>query len=180
MSQFVAQPVVCANPEKEETLGIVLSWLANNVYSDLIRPAMKRHGLELFAPNQWYPTQTVLNTVRDLYRETDAMDILVAIGKRFAQEYPFDPKVRTVRDAIFAFNQAYRVVHRGIHGEEGLLIQEAGANTFHITNNTPWPGETIYGVLWTMPSRFEPGRVFSVHFLEPDDSLRSVFEVTWN
>jgi hypothetical protein len=179
MLPFVAQPVMCANPAKEETLGIVFSWIANNVKSDSTRPLMKKHGLDSFLSSKWYPTQTILDVIRDVYKEAEAMDILVAIGKQFAKEYPFDSSVKTIKDAIFSFNETYRALHRGMNSEEGIIIAQSTPDTLLITNNTPLPGEIIFGMLFTLPHRFEPGRQFSVKFLEPDDYLRAVIGVTW-
>jgi len=178
MAQFVAQPVICANPAKEETLGVVLGWMHNNLKSDSLDPIMQKHGLEKVASNSWYRTQSLLDVLREVYKEPEAMDIFVAIGKQFAKAYPFEPQVRTVMDAILSFNTAYHTLHRGIQADEGILIQEAGPGRLVITNNTPWPGEIIFGILFTLPSRFEPRTHFGVEFLEPDEYLRTVIGVT--
>jgi hypothetical protein len=178
MSQFVAQPVICANPAKEETLGTVLGWMHNNLKSDSLHPIMQKHGLEKVASSSWYHTQNLLDVLREVYKEPEAMDIFVAIGKQFAKEYPFASQISTVMDAILNFNTAYHTLHRGIQTDEGILIQEAEPGTLIITNNTPWPGEIIFGLLFTLPSRFEPRGRFGVEFLEPDEYLRTVIGVT--
>lgn len=177
MQTFVARPFTCTNPD-EQTLGVVLSWMSNNLKSDAIAPVMKRHGFESIDTKVWYPTQKIHNVSRDLCKEPDTMNIFVAIGKKFAIELPYEAAVRLAPDAILAFNEAYRRVNRGISPEEGFIIDRSKPNSIIVTNNTPWPGEMVFGLLSTLGSRFSAGPNFKVQLHTPDDYLRAVFEVT--
>lgn len=181
MSPFIARPFVCANPQKEESLGYVLTWFTDSVRSDVVRPIMQKHGLEHFDPEAWYPTQTLLDIVHDIYDHPDVIDAAIAIGKKSAEDYPFGPEVKTIEDAIMAFNQAHHTVHRGAHPEQGFLVEKQGSNCLIVTNNNPWPGELIFGILWTFGARFgtASGRRYLVSPLGEDQYGRALFEVSW-
>jgi hypothetical protein len=178
MQNYVAHPFLCSNPN-EQSLGIVLSWMADNLRSDAILPVLQQHSLATTDPKAWYPTQNLHHVIRDLCKEPDTMNIFVAMGKRFAQEYPFDADIKTLPDAIRSFNQVYHKLHQGSHADEGLLIEQSQPNVMIVTNNTPWPGEMMFGFLMTLGGRFA-GSNQRVIFLAPDSNLRTVFEVTWD
>ncbi len=177
MASFVAQPLKCSNAE-EESSGIVLSWMCDNQKGDVILPMLEKHGVADFDPEGWYPTQTLLNIARELYKVSDPYGAFVAIGKTFAEKMV--SAADTPEEAIRAFNAAYGDVHRGFHPEQGLLIDRVEAGTLVVTNNTPWPGELIYGVLFSLGSRFKPGDKSKTTPIDPDEYLRAVFEVTWD
>jgi hypothetical protein len=181
MSPFVARPFVCANPQKEESLGYVLTWFTNNVRGEMVRPLLQKYGLEDFDPNAWYPTQTLLNVVRELYDHPSVGDAVIAIGKKSAEDYPFGPEVRSLEDAIMAFNEAHHTVHRGAHPEQGFLVEKQGDSQLIVTNNNPWPKELIFGILWTFGARFgtSTGKKYLVSPLPPDQYGRARFQVSW-
>jgi hypothetical protein len=177
MTAFIARPFVCANPDKEEVLGLALDCLASNRSSEIIRPIMDKYGLDTYDLNKWYRTQPLLHALRELYTEPGGDEAFIAIGQKLAEQYPFEHGVRTVQDAVLALNQAYHKVHRGIHSEEGFSINKVQPNILVVTNNTPLPGELIYGMLHAFGRRFVSGRTFKVAMLPPDEHLHTVFEV---
>jgi hypothetical protein len=180
MPPFIAKPFTCANPDQEESLGLAVSWIADNLRSEIILPVLKKHGIEAFDPNTWYRTQTLLDVMRALYKEPGTTEALVAIGKKSAEDYPFGPEVKTLEDAVVAFNQAHHTVHRGIHPEQGFLVERPQPNTLIVVNNNPWPGELIFGILWTFGRRFGGGKHYTVSMLPPDEYGRAVFKVSWD
>jgi len=179
MAAFIAKPFTCADPTKEISLGVALSWIADNLRSDIIQPVMCKHGLEHFDPNQWYPTQTLLDIVRDLYNYPGTIEALVAIGKKSAEDYPFGPEVQSLEDAVLAFNEAHHAIHHGISPEQGFLVKRTSPTSLIVVNNNPWPGELIFGILWTFGRRFSRNQNFEVIPLDNDDFGRAVFEVVW-
>ena len=180
MASFIARPFTCADPIHEESLGVAAGWVADNLRSDIIRPVMAQHGLIHIDPEQWYPTQMLLDILRELYELPEGIEALVAIGKRSAEAYDFGPEVVSFEDAVTAFNAAHHAVHRGIDPEQGFLINKPDDHTLVITNNTPWPGELIFGILWTFGSRFNPGAGVRIMPLPADASGRAVFRASWN
>lgn len=158
---------------------MAVSWIADNLRSDVIRPVLKKHGIESFEPNQWYPTQTLLDIVRDLYDQPDTVEAFVAIGKKSAEDYPFGPEVQDIESAVLAFNAAHHAIHRGANPEQGFLIEKTGPATLIVTNNNPWPGELIYGILWTFGRRFNRTGSYQVLPQPADAYGRAVFKVTW-
>jgi hypothetical protein len=177
MKPFIARPFVCANPDKEEVLGVVLDCIANSKSSDIILPIMNKYGLDSYDVNSWYRTQTLLHSLRTLYTEPGGDEAFIGIGQKLAEALPFEHGVRMVQDAILALNQTYHKVHRGIHTEEGFLVDKIQPNILVVTNNTPLPGELIYGMLHAFGRRFASGRTFKVAMLPPDEHLHTVFEV---
>jgi hypothetical protein len=177
MKPFIARPFVCANPDKEEVLGIVLDFISNSKSSDIIRPIMRKYGMDTYDSNLWYRAQTLLHSLRDLYTEPGGDEAFIGIGQKLAEEYPFDHGVRTVQDAVLALNQTYHRVHRGIHSEEGFVVNKIQPNILIVTNNTPWPGELVYGMLHAFGRRFVSGRTFRAATLPTDEHFRPVFEV---
>ncbi len=177
MSSFIAKPFKCADPENEISLGMTVAWFADNLRSEIIQPVLKKRGLENFDPNEWYPTQLLLDIIYEVYYEQNAWDALVAIGKKSAEDYPFAPDVVTFEDAVRAFNEAHHTIHHGIHPDQGFLINKVDENTLIITNNTPWPGDLIFGILFTFGKRFGTrDNNYQVESMPPDEHGRAVFK----
>jgi hypothetical protein len=180
MTDFVATPLTCASPD-EEVLGIFLSWVAENLRSDVVRPVLAEHGLESYNLDTWYPTQSVLNVIRDLGQEGGVSEAFLAIGKQAAATYPFGPQVATIKDAVEALHQAHHDTNRNIHPDQGFLVEESGDGALIVTNNNPWPGDLIYAMLWELGRRFRPeDGSFTVQPLAPDQYGRAVFKVTYS
>lgn len=177
MKPFIARPFVCANPDKEEVLGLVLDCISNSKSSDIIDPIMHRYGIDTYDSNMWYRTQTLLHAMRDLYTEPSGDEACIAVGQKLGEEFLFDHGVRTVQDAVLALHHTYHRIHRGIHAEEGFLVEKIQPNILVVTNNTPWPGEIIYGLLHAFGRRFVSARTFRVATLPPDEHFHPVFEV---
>lgn len=176
---FIAQPLKCTYPD-EESLGVVLSWLLENQKSEVIRPLMRKYEVETFNPDHWYPTQTFLNIAREIYKIQSPTEVFVAIGQKFATEVLIDQSLADPEAAIFAFNEGYATIHRGFHPEQGLLVDRVESNQILVTNNTPWPGELIYGVAFSVGRQFSPTHDFGVKLVAPDEHLRTVIELAWN
>lgn len=178
MSTFIAKELTASSPD-EEVHGIFLTWIAENIRGEYTRPVLAKYGLENFDPNAWYPAQTIFNVLLDLDRSL-VDEAFLAIGKQAGAAYPFDPSVKTLKDALMAINDAHHQTNRNIHPEQGFIVEELEPGILMVTNNNPWPGNVIYAMTWELGRRFTPpGGEFKVYPQEADEYGRAVFKVIW-
>ena len=181
MSSFISKPFACADPQNEISLGVAVEWIGDELSGDVMRPVMESYGIKNFDKDEWYPTQKLLDIVHTTYSETHDWESLVAIGKKSAEDYTFENViVYAIEDIVLAFNEAHHALHKNIHPDQGLLINERDVETLVVTNNTPWPKELVFGMLFGLVRRFsDVSDVFSVIPLEDDAHGRAVFRITW-
>jgi hypothetical protein len=156
--RYVAQEYVASSPEAE-VIGDLLLSLIDNLKADEIRPILEnyipRH--EEMEVNRWYPQQVFLDVYKAIAeRKVNAAENLVAIGMKAAEHLPFTPEVQTVEQAVAFFSTITKKTHRNIPDTESLLVVETRPGGIVIVNNTPYPADAVYGMLWAFATRFVP------------------------
>src|SRR4051794_11153781 len=95
--------------------------LFENMEKEAVRPIleanMKKHSIEKFDVNGWYPVQFMLDFLKALEDQPEGMFNLVAIGMAIMTEMPFPPEVTTIPEAVYGisaiYNQAFRNYFKG-------------------------------------------------------------------
>ena len=184
-TRYVAQQYIASSPEAE-VIGSLVSSLIDNLKADEIRPIIDGHNpqhVELDV-NGWYPQQVILDIQKAIAeKQVNASENLVAIGVKSVDHLQFAPEVQTIEQAIAAFNAIAKQTHRNIPDSETILVVESRPGRVVVVNNTPYPSDNIYGVLWACARRFTPaGAAFTVRGIENPDPGRlpgTAYEITW-
>jgi hypothetical protein len=182
MAHYIAKPFVAGTAQAEVT-GHTLQAYSSSVDADVILPLLPKHGLNRVHPEKWYPQQSWMNILRDMYAVPGGKTALVAIGKQIARTAALPPDVDSIPKALQGLNTIHHHHLRNAPSEEGYTIQQEAERHYRVYHNTPNPLDTIYGLLCGLVERFrQPGESFCIQQIEnphPDDIPGVVFEVRW-
>ena len=133
---------------------------------------LSKYGFDQVDPNIWYPLQDVLNVIREISLQSNAMMNLVSIGIAAAENSIYPPEIEalSVEEFFALYREYYPKRHRG--GESGWVEVEKSADD-HLTLRfqVPYPDDLFYGVIYGYVRRFsKQDELFSVMY--DDDVLR--------
>ena len=165
------------------------AWLLatfGSVKKEEIGPIFKKHGLDpaLINPNQWYPVQPFFDVFKDIATgDANISENLVALGMTVGDTFPLPPVINSFRDFMQNIHAAYDIATRNRAPNDGYQVQFLSENHVVITDNTPFPSDFFFGLLWGFARRLLPKeQKFSVvprQTASIDNDDASVFEITW-
>ncbi|GIK67046.1 MAG: hypothetical protein BroJett018_48400 [Chloroflexota bacterium] len=142
------QPVLYqASSPAAEYSGQIAAAFTQNLRADVIKPLLKRHGLENVDPAAWYPQQQILDILRDIEREF-TFEELVAVGIKASELVPPPPMFHNIESVVQAANLLHQSACRNVQPDEGVFTEQIGERHYRLTFNLPSPPFAIYGVLY--------------------------------
>jgi hypothetical protein len=173
---------------------LLSSMNAMGPYSGIGFRNLSRHGINTFAPDDWYPQQWQLDALKTL-ADTVGESILFAAGKKIPEFAAWPEHIKTIEEALASIDIAYHMNHR-IEGEvlfdpatgtikEGIghyrhiPVSERRA-VLHCTD--PFPSEFDRGIIFAIARKFEPTAEVELDPTKPNrkngaDSCS--YNVTW-
>lgn len=142
-----------------------------NIRHDNIVDILKKHGMDNIDPTAWYPLQSVLNIMNDIYESSDASTNFVSIGIAAAQlgidNLPPQMANATLEQLLMAYPAVYQQRHRG--GDPGeIAVKKVDDSHYIITMRVPYPDDVFYGVMYGYVRHFCPqNKRFSLRY-DPD------------
>lgn len=153
-------------------------------YERLVR-VLYRHGLANLQRDAWYPQQTELDLLRDMYHQSEVT--MIAVGMALADSVIFaSSSMRTLRDALLRLNDAYQSIHRG-YDVGSYALQMKSEREAILTCRTPYPADLEYGLLCRLAQKlrtpdtanFRLQRIDTTSGYEGDENDHATFHLTW-
>lgn len=147
------QPVLYqASSPAAEYSGQIAAAFTQNLRADVIKPLLKRHGLENVDPAAWYPQQQILDILRDIEREF-TFEELVAVGIKASELVPLPPMINSIETVVQTANLLHQAACRNVQPDETVFTKKLGERHYQLTFNLPSPPFAIYGVLYGLIRR---------------------------
>ncbi len=183
MARYIAKPFV-AGTSQAEVIGQTMISFADNLEAEILKPILKKHGLEVIDENKWYPHQLWLDILKEMSDTLggEASSAFVAFGKQVVQNAVMPDVIKTIPDALNALNAIHHANLRNVPEEEGYSIEVKSEKDYIVYHNTPNPDDAIYGFLWALVARFkQSGESFTVRIIPnpAPEKARSAYEVKW-
>lgn len=174
--------------DDSEVIGQNMLALIQNTRKEDIQPYLDKYGIATIDPDQWYPLQTWLNVLGDMYdaHPGQASSNFVSIGMEVAQTAVFPPEFDelSLQDIMLGWNDAYKLNNRG--SDVGEMITEI-VSDHHIKMvcRIPYPDDFNYGVFYGTARRFlPPGTDFTVSYDEDEPPREqggnvTIYHIEW-
>ncbi len=174
-------------PPNVETIGAnILSYIKN--MEDHSTPFyVEQSGLTDVQPDEWYPTQQLLNVFNMMVAEGKASSI-IAIGLSIAAnlQYPPERENAPLGDILAGWPEVYLQNHRG-EGAGELQTEKLGDNHWIVRLvDFIFPDDVTYGVAYGFCKRFLPrGTQFLVEYESITDRRdfggeETIIHITWD
>jgi hypothetical protein len=184
-TKYIAEKFVSPSPEAEQ-MGYNFSGFFECVRAEDIDPILQKHGLSVstFDPTQWYPMQTILDIMKDIYdSDENVSEKLVAMSIKAAQIWPFPPEAKTLPEILMAANKMNSQMQRNVPEGFGGSIRVLGEKHIQMFFNMPHPDESAYGGLWGIVNRYKPAHdVFVVRIIDnpdPENHPGTCIDIKW-
>jgi hypothetical protein len=151
-------------PAHVELAGYMTHVFVENLQSRETLPIFEKFGLVNLNPEGWYPTNDFLKALNELDSQHSLSSNLIAIGLEVGRTVPLP--VQTLEEALRAWDNIYKTVHRGHNGDIGSITLEKVSNThFKAYLDDLYPDDLSYGIAYGFARRFLPeGTSFTVKY----------------
>ena len=117
------------------------------------RRVVNKHIIGELDPNGWYPQQTWLDILRDATEEMQ-LDLLT-VGNRVASNLPMPDGVFSLARLLELVEDNYQTTHRHVDPVH-VTATQVGEHEVHIVDNSPYPDEFQYGMIFGLFQRLMP------------------------
>ncbi len=116
---------------------------------------LEAHGV-IPEPENWQPLRPLINALEEL-ESSIGPKMTFLIGRAIPENTKRPPHVRSIRDALYAFDELYQMNHRGPEvGKHELVEFHNRHRRAIIVSSTPYQSELDRGVLSTLVRQFRP------------------------
>jgi hypothetical protein len=117
------------------------------------RRVVNKHIIGELDPSGWYPQQTWLDILRDAAEEMQ-LDLLT-VGNRVASSLPMPDCVFSLGRLLELVEDNYQTTHRHTDTVR-VTATQIGDREVHIVDNSPYPDEFQYGMIFGLFQRLMP------------------------
>jgi hypothetical protein len=172
---------VLPNPNVE-ILGDSVAAMFKSLQADEYTDLLIKYGYDKRQPDKWYRDD--LEFYRDLMQRPNMSTNLVSIGMSFPEMLPFADSIHTIPDALRFLNEIVDMMIRNYGDFKFYEFEEVGPRHFRMTDNTFYPHDMIYGVIYGTVKRFKPAgsypTITRTYFNEADpDADGAVYDIKW-
>ncbi|MEL6526563.1 MAG: hypothetical protein AAFQ07_12730, partial [Chloroflexota bacterium] len=166
-------------------LGVALLTIAENPHVTNLSDLIREYGYNNIDPDRWYSLQDELNFMKALSARWQHSQNMVAIGMNIFDKLVIPDDIRTVKDGINMLNAIVHLNCRNYRSEWEYIITHTGKNSLHVTDNTPWPHDLVYGYLYGLCKKLLPPssalklRRKYMNINDPDAS-GAHYDITWD
>src|SRR5688572_30361654 len=153
--KYVARRGVAPSPDAE-ILGTVMLLPLHNFRAGETAEIVRKHLGEEIQPDQWYPMQKQLDIIKDIDAGSNPVEAHVALGMQFMEAVPFPPEVAAIPEALEVIAHVFRNIGRNLPEAFGAFTKKVGERHYLLLNNTPYPTEELFGLVWAVANRFKP------------------------
>lgn len=181
---IVLRQFQAASPSSE-LMGIAFNAFFESVLFSEVEPFLANYGLRKDEPvPEWVPQQMALDILKNIYDSgKNSVYNIVAVGMKVTTVIDLPPHINSVETALDFLPMFYKGSHRNIPDEEGWRIEKIGPNHIHAYQNSPYPNDNTYGMLYGLVQRFKGDDLFVVRRLREggigDSPTTSLFEIKW-
>ncbi|MCA9934090.1 MAG: hypothetical protein KC415_09215 [Anaerolineales bacterium] len=184
MRTYVAKPYIASSPQAE-LMGITGQALFKNLHAEDMIELKETYGFEEFIGDQWYSQQMALDFLKDLTipDKFSTTQNLVALGMSAAalsSQLFSAALMNSIETFLEVLPSLYSLLQRNVPDEEGYWPKKISEGHWIVTNNTPYPGELVFGLHWAwMNSLRKPHDIFAVRPISPDEDGLYQLEIKW-
>lgn len=157
-----------------------MSAILRCIRRDQIDHILQAHQFDVLDVNAWYPITEWLAVLTEIERDQATMtENLVAIGLKYIETSLSPGELDSFDDALIALNDAYQLNHRaGYVGEFSIVIY--GPGKIEVIDNTPYPEDFIYGLIYGTARQYEHHDAFpTIERLYADEDDTPAYSITW-
>jgi hypothetical protein len=169
-----------------QILGSVIVDFQQAIDSDEFLPILRKHGLDIVAPDRWYAAQLWVDVLNEISTTPGAMMNFVSIGMRQMELVNWPPEFArmSLLEVMQSLDEVYQQYYRGT--DAGSIRAEAvSPRHIKVTVRSFEPDDLWYGNLYQLCRQFAPlGSHFTLDY-DPDEPRhedggdRTVFHMTW-
>lgn len=138
---------------------------------DAAAPYFADAGLDDLQTHSWYEFEQYLHVLDAIIaNEPNVMGSLVSIGMKIVETAPLPPEIDTVEKALMSMQGAWELNTQNAP-TNNWHVEKVNDDKFILTNNSPFPKDMEYGVLYGFVRRFAHGRNFTVSYENLDDRV---------
>jgi hypothetical protein len=156
------------SPPGMKTLGVNFRAFTDNFQSIETVPIMEKYDVKNVQPDQWYPTQRLMDALNELAQNANISSNMVAIGMQVGMIVPMPPDLvnPTLEQVLMAWNGIYQALH--CDGDPGRIdVEKVGEKHLKISFTELYPDDFSYGIIYGYARRFlPPGTPFTVFYDE--------------
>lgn len=150
-----------------EVSGAVMSALFNHYQRDDVIESLRKHGLDYFEADQWYPVNQFIDLLAEWAESPAFSTNLVSVGMAMTYhiELPDEIEVLSGVEKLLLLGDMHMSQHR--NGDAGCYkVERRNDHTIRYQENTVWPDDMIYGYIYGAAKRYlDHGVHFSVRYV---------------